>query len=380
MLLNLAKEQSKLGLQPIILNMRASDSFENSLKGEASRNDIDFFIICIRTGPDIAGAIKIIRYANAVGADIIHSHGYKSNILIGFIPKRARRLPIVTTIHGWTYIGGKPRMRLYEWLDACSLKFIDAVVLVNKAMLSNPRLKKLNQKKVFVVENGIPVSGNSSPSYLSNFATSPPPCQQTQLTQQMLDHTIIDFCKRGYTIGSIGRLSPEKCFKNLLEAIKIVSSDCTDIRLVIIGEGGEREMLEKMIQQLGLLDRVMMPGYRNEAKRYIPYFKVFALSSLTEGLPITILEAMREGVPILSTRVGGVPEALDQGKAGVLVDTSNINFLAQGIYRLRNDPELGKRVAERAKKIVSQNYSSQRMAMGYLNIYKHITKNCFLAS
>ena len=116
----------------------------------------------------------------------------------------------------------------------------------------------------------------------------------------------------------------------------------------------------------------MLPGYREDAKKYLPYFNLFVISSLTEGLPITLLEAMHAGVPIVSTRVGGVPEVLNNGKAGILVDTPSSQNLADAIKKLISFPEVGERMAEKAKTIVRQNYSSQNMAAQYLNIYRAV--------
>jgi glycosyltransferase involved in cell wall biosynthesis len=366
MILNLALEQKKIGLQPIILNMRESNSFENSLEGEASRNAIDFHIIPTRTGPDFTGAFKITHFANTVGVDLIHSHGYKPNILMGFIPRRARRLPIVTTIHGWTYTGGNTRMRLYEWFDAYSLKFIDAVVIVNKAMLSNSRLNKLDRKKVFVVNNGIPSSDWAKPSHLSNSGTSSP---------QKLDHNIIDFCKRVYTIGSIGRLSPEKGYSCLIEALNFLVKEGFDIHLIIIGEGYERNSLKALVAQFELSDRVMLAGYLNDAKNYLPYFNLFALSSLTEGLPITLLEAMQEKVPIIATKVGGIPEVLQDGKGGLLVNTGSSKNLAEAISSIYHNPNLAADLASVSYQEVITKYTSENMALGYLDIYLEVTRH-----
>ena len=310
--------------------------------------------------------MKIVEDAKGRDVDIIHSHGYKSNILIGLLPKKIRRLPIVTTIHGWTNVGGITRLQFYEWLDIYSLRFIDAVVLVNKSMSLNQKVKKISQKKIFVVENGIPFKNNNL--YAHEF-------KQTQIPKKKqiyYDQAIVDFCSKGYTIGSIGRLSPEKGFKNLLDAIKIASTKVRDIRLVIIGEGSEREALEDKVRKLGLRERVLIPGYRHEARKYLPCFDVFAVSSLTEGLPITILEAIQAGVPIVSTMVGGIPEVLRNGKAGLLVESSNAEVLAKGICKVSENIRLRDSICESVKKIDLQIYSSERMTKEYLSIYKQI--------
>lgn len=156
----------------------------------------------------------------------------------------------------------------------------------------------------------------------------------------------------------------------MINALALLLDEGIDARLIIIGEGYERDYLEGLVARLKLKDRVMLPGYREDAKKYLPYFNVFVISSLTEGLPITLLVAIQAGVPVISTRVGGVPVVLDNGKAGILVDTPSSQDLADAIKKLISFPELGKQIAEKAKTIVRQNYSSQNMAVEYLNIYR----------
>jgi glycosyltransferase involved in cell wall biosynthesis len=164
----------------------------------------------------------------------------------------------------------------------------------------------------------------------------------------------------------------EKGYGYSIKALALLLDEGIDARLIIIGEGYERDYLEGLVARFKLTDRVILPGYREDAKKYLPYFNVFVISSLTEGLPVTLLKAMQAGVPIVSTRVGDVPEVLDNGKAGILVDTPSSQDLADAIKKLISFPELGERMAEKAKTIVKQNYSSQNMATQYLNIYRAV--------
>jgi len=296
----------------------------------------------------------MLRFAWRGGYDLIHSHGYKANILLGMVPRAIRRIPVVATLHGWTSTGKLNKMRLYEWMDSLSLHFIESVVLVNRAMRARVRLNRIH-----IVDNGIPPLTCSLPG-------------MGQGDQILVDHKITDFCRTGFTFGAIGRLSEEKGFGLLLEAIRSVSETYSDVRLVIIGEGGERQFLEAKAAELGISERVIFPGYRVRASRYLPCFDTFVLSSLTEGLPIVILEAMQAGVPIIATKVGGVPEVLEHGKAGMLVDSSDPVALSKAMIQLMEEPALRSGLAGRARKVVQEKYSSRRMAEEYQNIYNDL--------
>lgn len=361
MLLNLVEGQARGGMSPCILSIGDTGVAEKPLEKEARKRGCKVRSVRMRRGPNFVGAFRIVAAARRDAVDIIHSHGYKGNILFGFMPGPVRGIPIVSTLHGWASTDKISKLKAYEWLDARSLRFVDAVVLVSRGMLANPKLGHLNPKRVHFVNNGIPLD---SPSHVPTVLPSDP-----------LDKRITDFCQRGYTIGSIGRLSAEKGYAYLIEAFNSLVRKGVDGRLVIIGEGDERRKLEDLATHLGLSERVMLPGYRKDAKNYLPCFKVFVLPSLTEGLPITILEAMKVGIPIVSTGVGGVPEVLGYGNGGILVDKGNAGEIAEGILKAYREPELRRSLGEWSQREVRKRYSSEQMVAQYTEIYKAVIRD-----
>ena len=358
MLLNLMSEQVRLGLVPTLSSIGKPNIVEKPLETEAIRRGLRVEKIRMRPGPNIAGALKLLRFACREKIDIIHSHGYKGNILLGLMPRFLRRLPMVTTLHGWTWTGDLDRMVLYEGLDRLSLHFIDKVVVVNDAMRSRVKIKDLH-----VVDNGIP---------LNQCDISGIPEDE----ERQIDPEIASFCNEGFTIGAIGRLSPEKGFQILLEAFKTVEQVHPEARLLILGEGSERNALEAKIRRLKLEKKVFMPGYVADARRYIPLFRVYVLSSLTEGLPMVVLEAMQAGVPIVATMVGGIPAVLGNGQAGILVPAHSPSDLAEGIMRVLNDQCLVESMTKVARNLLQSRYSSTAMAVNYSGIYSGLLRNC----
>lgn len=356
MLLNLVSEQIKTGLQPTILNMRKSTSCEASLESESIKMGIDFRSFQIKTGPDFLGTLKIIHFAVSKGYVLFHSHGYKPNILLGLMPKKIRKLPLVSTLHGRTSTDKLTRMRLYEYLDALSLRFMDSVVLVNKSMMPYARLRKCKNLKLSVINNGIPLLDFAKRDHLEN-------------------DEIMDFCNQGFTIGTIGRLSKEKGFKYLIEAFYLLIRKGVDALLVIIGEGQERGLLEKLVDKFRLRNKVLMPGYLQDAKKYLLYFDVFVISSLTEGLPITLLEAMQAKVPIVATKVGGIPEVLENGKGGLLVGPYDSEGLANVLSRVYYDKKFCNELTNFAYQKAVNDFTSKNMALQYSDIYLRIWKD-----
>jgi len=362
-LLNLAEEQKKQGLDVTIASIGEKRIHEKPVETEAIKRRINVEKFRMFPGPNFFGMSRVLKFAQNNKFDIMHSHGYKGNVSFGFIPKKLRKLPLISTLHGYTSTDGLSKNRIYEWFDLKSLKYIDAVVLVNKGMLANPRLNKIKGITFHVINNGIPVKE---------------PVEQTQVGQQAksaeisLDEEIVKFCSYDFIIGTLGRLSQEKGHHYLIDSLKLLLDSGINARVVIIGEGPERSFLERRICELGLTESVIMPGYKSEARKYLSLFDVFILPSLTEGLPITLLEAMDARVPIVSSDVGGVGEILEHGDAGVLVKPADPHALAEGINRFINKPEFIKRLTDAAYNMLVTRYSSKTMANEYLSIYEDI--------
>ena len=389
MLLNLIAEQIKMGLDPTIVSIGEKHIKEKRIETEALKRGFKVKKFRMFPGPNIAGAFKILQYAKSNGFDLLHSHGYKGNVAFGFMPRKFRKIPLVSTAHGWTSTKGLTKNRIYEWLDTLSFKFIDAVVLVSNVMKYHPKLKNLKGINFHVIPNGIPVSKSSPPS--QHFSLTPsisPPSHHPTIStssstpshlpnfsssdKSQSNQSIIDFCSKGFTIGSIGRLSHEKGYKYLIEALRLLLKDGSHARLVIIGEGYERNNLENLVKQLGLSDKVLLPGYRSDAKKYLPYFNVFVISSLTEGLPMTLLEAMQAKIPVVATTVGAIPEVLQNGAAGVLFEPCSSKALAKAITSIYRNREKAKQLTTAAYERAINDYSSEKMTEQYLAIYQKV--------
>ncbi len=351
MLLNLVEEQVRQGMQPVIASIGAKHIGEKPLEIEARKRHIPVTTFRMHPGPNFMGAWEVLNYAKSIDCQLLHSHGFKGNILFGLLPKKLRGLPLVTTLHGWTSSATTfSRMRLYETLDSWALSRIDAVVLVNQGMLTHPRLAKRKNVNFHIVNNGISVEVPES------F-----PCQDLKLRPG-----------EGCNIVAVGRLSPEKGFDVLLQATARVVKDGGDVSLVIFGEGHLRSRLEELVAQLGLGDRVQLPGFVANAAATFSCFDFLVMPSLTEGLPITLLEAMRGHLPVIASKVGGIPNVLEDGVDGILVEPGDERGLAAAISELVGSEIRCKQLAEEAHSVFNQRYSATKMAVAYQNIYTDI--------
>jgi glycosyltransferase involved in cell wall biosynthesis len=356
MLLNLMEEQQKIGLIPILGNICSLDVDKSPLEIEAHKRGLKVIQISLTRGYTITGSQKIMRIARNEKIDLFHSHGYKGDILLGCIPRKFREIPIVRTLHGWTSTKKISKIWLYELLDRFCMRNLDAIIQVYEDSYFSRRANIPKGSNSFVIENGIPRLNFNGVSNLQK------------------DFESNAFFENAFIVGGIGRLSKEKGFNYLIEAMSHLLNHY-DYRLVIIGEGNQKSQLEKLINQKGLINRVHLYGYRQNAFKYLPLFDVFVLPSLTEGLPIILLEAMQAETPIVATRVGGVPEVLGNGQNGVLVEPGNPVALTKAILNLRNNQGVTREKARKAKEVALAKYSSARMAGDYLQVYEGVLRN-----
>jgi glycosyltransferase involved in cell wall biosynthesis len=165
-------------------------------------------------------------------------------------------------------------------------------------------------------------------------------------------------------VGSVGRLDRMKGHDILLRAITQVEG----VRVVILGEGEQRTALTKLAADLGISDRLDLPGWVNDSRSHLPSFDIIALLSRSEGFPLAIIEAMLAARPVVATRVGSVAEAVSNGETGILVDKEDVDGLVAALHRLRDDPALRVRLGRRGREVAIARFTVEHM----LDRYEHL--------
>ncbi|MBM9616719.1 glycosyltransferase [Desulfobulbus rhabdoformis] len=357
MLITLMQAQKAIGLSPLLVCIGTPESQPKPLEIEAQQKGLDVRPWEMRPGLNLKSVRALCQFADENDFSLIHSHGYKGNILLGLMPFTGRTLPLVATLHGWTWTGKLNRMMLYEWLDTLSLHKVNHVVVVNAHMLLHHRLRSIPSHKKSVIFNGLNFSSLS-------------PKQKIPISDD-----VSNFIKNRFTIVAVGRLSPEKGFSLLIEAVADLIHDEQDIQLLILGEGNLRDSLTAQANTLGISCRVMMPGYVTSVLPYLQRCQLFAMPSLTEGLPMALLEAMFVKIPIVASRVGGIPSALLDGDAGLLIDSGDKEALTHSIRIIYSQPQSFAEMVQRAQTHALTEFTAQRMAEGYLDIYEQVVRS-----
>jgi glycosyltransferase involved in cell wall biosynthesis len=181
--------------------------------------------------------------------------------------------------------------------------------------------------------------------------------------------------REDFVVGNIAHIRPLKGHRYLLQAAKIVIEDCPNTTFLIVGREKTREAreaLEAQATQLGIREKIIFTGFREDAIRILAACDLFVLSSLYEGLPVALLEAMALGKPPVVTAVGGIPEVVTDGVDGFLVQPKDYEGLANRIIALIRDGELRGQISGRAAKKIEEKFSLRDMIGRVEDIYNQV--------
>jgi glycosyltransferase involved in cell wall biosynthesis len=344
-LLELAAQTNELGHEALVLSMGRPDDPDKPIETEGRRRGLDVRAVRVPSGPSPRAVRALLRAMAEERAAIVHTHGYRGDILLGWLPRWIQPRPLVATVHGYTDVAGSGRMRAYSWLDRRTLPRFDRVVLVHAGMRA---VAGLDDPRWIVIENGVGPAPGAPPR----------------------DERLAAFSQGHFVIGGVGRLSVEKGWLDLVAALAELLRSGLDVRLVLVGDGPQRAEIEAALVTAGIRDAVLLTGFVDDARALLPGFDLFVLPSHTEGLPLTVLEAMHAGVPVVATRVGGVPSVLAEGRGGLVVPPADPRALAAACRAVLERPEEAAARAAFAAEEARMKYTSTAMAARYVAMYE----------
>lgn len=295
----------------------------------------------------LAGTVRAFKTAlGDLRPDLVHSHGYKPDVMLR-LPGVAGRAARVATCHNWFGSGAKDAF--YEWLDKRCLRGFDAVVAVSERVADTLARAGVGAGRLHLIANGV------------DFA-APPGFDRASARARL-------GCVDGAPLLlRVGRLSPEKGNDVLLEAFARLE-DWPTARLAFAGDGPGRAALAADIAARGLGARVSVLGFRDDLAALLLAADAFVISSHTEGLPISLLEAMALGCPVVSTAVGEVPRVAPHGEAALIAAPGSAEELAARLATLLADPAAARRRAEAARTRYRERYSRAAMGGRYDAVY-----------
>ncbi|HWZ89082.1 MAG TPA: glycosyltransferase [Polyangiaceae bacterium] len=299
-------------------------------------------------GFDATLSLRLAIRLSMEGVSVVHSHNPHA-LIYGAPAARLLRVASVHTKHGRNPDGVR-RM----WLRRAVSRLVDAYVAVTP-MLAQIALEEREcaPARLHVIANGIDAS---------RFAPQPEARRRTRAE--------LGIPESAWVVGTVGRLSPEKDQALLVDAMAPLLD--AQRQLVIVGDGPEREPLSLRVAATWRAQYVHMTGARADAENLLAAFDAFALTSRSEGLPLALLEAMAMGLPVVSTAVGGVPDLVQHGVTGFLVEARDRAALSERFAWLSSHPPAALEVAEAGRRAVLERYTMQRMARNYEALYERL--------
>lgn len=356
-LLSLVENLDKNIFEPIVLSFTDGPMI-NRLQNLSVKTNI----ILTQKPFDVSVWKMVKRLMVSEQIELVHAHGTRANSNV-FWAARALKIPIVYTIHGWSFhVDQNPLVKLVRIQGE---KLLTSKSSLNIAVSSSNRQTGVNHIKGFkalVINNGIDQSRFSPNNDYKNI--------RAELGINSNDMLLL----------FIARFTGHKQPLALINAFAIALKEMPELKLLMVGEGDDREKAEDLVKELGIKSSVLLLNFRQDVPDILAAANIFILPSLWEGLPIGLLEAMSMGKAIIATNVDGTCEVIDNEENGLLVELTNLEQnLSKAIIRLAGDPVLREKFRINAIDTVDSRFNAKAMTREiekvYLNLIQTKQKN-----
>lgn len=309
---------------------------------------------------DLLAGWQLYKYLRQEKFHIVHTHMSKAALLGGCVAHAAGVPVVVNTAHNLGCIALSNRvLRVLFWAydKVLFALTMDAVIVVSETIRKQIiACRLLPERKVYCIFNGIDAN----------------PFINTDEKKVSILKNSFGLAEIDFVIGTVARLVWFKGLQTLLAALPSVLATCQKTRLLIVGDGPLRQELEQQSRQLGIHEHVFFLGEREDVPDLLALFDVFVLPSVSEGMPITILEAMAAAKPIVATHVGGIPDTVSEGQTALLVQARDPSALAEAIIRLYQDQNLRINMGKAARACVLSDFTGEKMIGRTVHLYNSL--------
>jgi glycosyltransferase involved in cell wall biosynthesis len=287
----------------------------------------------------LGGLLRHLRQRQAE-RPLLNTHNFKG-LLFGWVGATLLRLPLVITQHGFTPRSRKQKFYTWLSLQLCRTASVDRVVCVAESIAALHRQASVRAEKLQVIPNGLPASATLTPTA----------------------------DRQRWLAAYVGRLSSEKGPDLFLDALIPLCLQQPQLDAVMLGDGPEREALQARIDAAGLQQRIRLPGYQTDMRRWWQQLDALVISSRTEGTPMILLEAMQAGVPVVAFGVGGIPDVLEHRQNGLMAAPTDSAALARQLDTLLSEPGLARKLCDNAKRTQQDRYDLKALAERWSQLY-----------
>jgi glycosyltransferase involved in cell wall biosynthesis len=327
--------------------------------------EIDALGIPVRVFPESrwgSGKIflELVREFKKSNIQIIHTHKYKDTILAAPAAKLCGIPHVVRTVHGLRepFQGLQSlKMSFYKAIERIVHRYyVDSIIGVS-SQIERTYKAEGERFRVTCIRNGIDLDGRSIQADK----------RRTRKDLGVDSETCL--------IGTIGRLTPVKGVPYLLQAARKLLRQGANVKVLVVGEGSIRSDLMAQTRDLGISEHVVFLGHREDTDALLQALDIFVLPSLSEGIPMALLEAMAASRAVVASRVGGVPEIIEDGVEGFLVEPMDVNSLTERCLRLIQSPDMAQKMGQTARARVERDFSAENMAHRVALLYTELIES-----
>lgn len=300
---------------------------------------------------DVVAAVKLAKLVRAERPQILHTHTAKAGTIgrmAALLAGRSRPTIVVHTFHGHVLQGyfDPARAAFFRLLEKGLARVSTALVAVSPEVRDElVRLGVAPASKFVVIRLGIE---------LEKRVHAEPGLREESRRQ-------LGVASGRFLVGWVGRMTAVKRVDDVLLSFAGLRARGVDAVLCLVGDGPDREPMEKRARELGIIRHCLFLGYQEEVAPFYAAFDAVVLPSANEGTPVSVIEALAAGTPVVATRVGGVPDVLQEGVDGFLVAMGDVEALAERLARLAFDPELRTRMGEAGRARILERYAVDRL-------------------
>jgi glycosyltransferase involved in cell wall biosynthesis len=306
---------------------------------------------------------KIASIIRKEDIKIVHTHGENGN-LYGRIVGKLLGKKVVSTIHSHLRealvdMSGIPWVRTLAYRQDLFFNFLsDRIVAPSNAIAEELVQNGVTPERITLIHSGVEVKAFAD--WAADFKRK----ERMRLRHQL------EVSDDDFLVGTVGRVAPVKNHALLIKAARIANQRNKKLKFMIIGHGPLFEEVKEMIASNGLNPFFLLPGWQRDVKPYLGILDAFAMTSLTEGLNITVIKAMAMRIPVISTNGGSLPELVKNGVTGLVVPLGAPDLLSARIIDLYKNPSLMRRLTEMAFQYVSEHFDVSYSQVQYARLYK----------
>jgi glycosyltransferase involved in cell wall biosynthesis len=345
MVLSLAEGLSSLGHQPLIVTDKAGWMTE---RAEAA--GVPVWVETQHRFRELPWALRMAWRMRRERIDIFHSHEFSMNVF-GAAAAWLARVPHIATIHGRQYVTEAPRrIGAYRLLRRLGVPIVAVSEDLRGYLAKGFRLERGDLR---LVHNGIALPNAFQVEW----------GRREELRQK--SRTSIGLPSVGPLLVCVGNLYPVKDHASLVRVLP----ELPEAQLAIAGRGDEESNLRALAAELGVAERLHLLGLRDDVDAILAAADVFVQPSRSEGLPLAVLEAMAHGLPVVATAVGGIPEAIEDQKSGLLVPQGDSAAMARALRQILESPKRAESLSRCARARAETEFSVETMVKSYVELY-----------